>query len=84
MKVVQALRQISSKLLDGLLGQFLILLHQLKKITASAILKDDPQVVPGLIPVIKFQDVSILQVVKDAHLDVKFVKHLVKLHLLSN
>jgi hypothetical protein len=53
-EIVKTLGQISSELLDGLLGKFLILLDQLEKITASTILKDDPEMVPGLVPVSKF------------------------------
>ena len=45
--------------------------EELKKVTPSAILEDDPQVIPRLIPIIELQDVSILQIVEDSHLQEK-------------
>ena len=60
MQVVKSLGQVTSKLLDGWLRQLLVLLDQLEQVTASTVLKDDPQVVPGLVPIVEFEDVPIL------------------------
>jgi len=72
MQIVQALSQVSTELLNSWFWQLFVLFDQLQKITASAILKDDPQVVPRLIPVVKLEDVSILEIVEDSYLNQKF------------
>lgn len=60
--------EVAPKLLDGLFGQYLVLLDKLEQVTASTILKDDPQVVPGLVPVVELEDVPVFQIMKDANL----------------
>ena len=60
MKVVQALGKVTSELLQRWLWKFLILLDHLKKITTGAVLEDDPEVIARLVPVVEFEDVSVL------------------------
>ena len=68
MQIVQSLRQVTTKLFNRLLRKFFVLLDQLVQIAAGAVLKDDPEMVSRLIPVVKFEDVSVLETVEDAHL----------------
>jgi len=67
-EVVEALSKIASELLQGGLGQLFVLLDQLQQITACAVLENDPQVVPRLVPVVKLEDVAIFQIMEDSHL----------------
>ena len=75
MQVVKALRKISSKLSDRVFWQLLIQLDHLKQVPTRTVLEDDPQVVPRLVPIVEFQNVPVLQIVKDFDLQDK--------HLLS-
>jgi len=59
-KVVQALGKVTSELLQRWLWKFLILLDHLQKITTGAVLEDDPEVIARLVPVVEFEDVSVL------------------------
>ena len=68
MQVVQTLCKISTKLLNRVFRQYLVLLNQLEQITTSTILKNDPQMVPGLIPVVELEDVPVFQVVENTDL----------------
>ena len=68
MEVVKTLSEITSELLHGLLGELLVLLDHLEQVAARAVLKDDPQMVPRLVPVVELEDVPVLQVVENAHL----------------
>ena len=47
-----------------------VLLNHLIQIPSSAVLKNNPQMVSSFIPVEEFQDVSVLEVVKDTHLSI--------------
>lgn len=67
-QIVEALRKIASKLLDGLLRQLLLLLDKLEEVASCAVLEDDPQVIACLVPIEELKDVSVLEVVEDAHL----------------
>jgi len=51
MQVVQTLRQVTTKLLNRVLRELLVLLDKLVKVTTCAVFKNDPQVIPGFIPV---------------------------------
>ena len=68
MEIVETLSQISAKLLYRLFRKLLILFDQLEEITSSTVLKDDPEMVPGLIPVVEFENVSVLEIMEDSHL----------------
>jgi hypothetical protein len=68
MQVVESLSQVSSKFLQSGFRQLLVLFDKLEKVTTSAVLKDYPQMVSSLIPVVEFEDMSVLQIVKDSHL----------------
>ena len=68
MQVVESLSQVSSKFLQSGFRQLLVLFDKLEKVTTSAVLKDNPQMVPSFIPVVEFEDMSVLQIVKDSHL----------------
>ena len=72
MKVVQTLCKISPKLLNGLLGQFLVLLDQLEKIPTCAILEDNPEMVTSFIPIGEFQNMPVFEGVEHPDL----VQHL--------
>jgi hypothetical protein len=72
MEVVQSLRKISAKLLNCLLGQLLVLLDQLEKISASAILENNPEMVTSFIPIGEFQNMSVFEGVEHPDL----VQHL--------
>ena len=48
----------------------LFLFNELKEVSSGAVLKDDPEMVPRLVPVEEAEDVSVLQVVKDTHLSI--------------
>jgi hypothetical protein len=50
-----------------------LLLDQLEEITASAILKDDPQMIPCFVPVEELEDMPVFQIVKDADLKSLFL-----------
>ena len=52
-QVIQALSQVTTKLLDSCLRQLFILLDQLEQISTGTILKDNPKMVPCLIPVVE-------------------------------
>ena len=71
MQVVQALSEVSPKFLYSRLWKFLVLLNQLEQISASAVLENNPQMIPSFVPVVKLQNVAILQVVKDSNLEHK-------------
>lgn len=71
MQIIQALAEISSKFLNSILWKLFILLNQLIEIATSTIFEDDPKMVPSLIPVEKFEYVSVFQVMKDSD----FVEH---------
>ena len=60
MEVVKTLCEITSKLLHGLFRELLVLLDQLQQISASTVLKDDPQMVACLIPIVELENVPIL------------------------
>jgi len=46
----------------------LLLFDELKQISSGTVLKNDPQMIPGLIPVKELQYVPVLKVVEDADL----------------
>jgi hypothetical protein len=45
------------------------LLNKLKEVSTSAILKDDPEMVPCLVPVKEAQYMPVFKVMKDTHLN---------------
>lgn len=49
----------------------LILFDQLEEIAASTVLKDDPEMIPGFIPVEEAEDMPVLQVVENSN----FIQH---------
>ena len=63
-QVVQALSEVSTEFLNRLLGQLFVLLDQLEQVSTSAVLENDPQMVPCLVPVVKLENVAILQIVE--------------------
>ena len=67
-QVVETLGQVSTKLLDRLLGQLFVLFNQLKQVATGTVLKNDPKMVSGLIPIVELENVSVLQVVEDSNL----------------
>jgi len=60
-QIVQSLCQISPKFLDGFFRQLSVLLNELEEIASSAVLKNDPKVISGFVPVIEIQDMPILE-----------------------
>ena len=73
MQIVQALSQISTKLLNGFLRQLFILFDQLIEVTASAIFKNDPEMIASLIPVIKLKNMPVFKTMKYADLVQNFL-----------
>jgi len=71
-QIVQSLRQISPKFLDGFFRQLSVLLDELEEIASSTVLKNDPKMISGFVPVIELQDMPILETVKDPD----FIKYL--------
>jgi hypothetical protein len=78
-EIVKTLSEIATEATHcffGQLNQFkcaktlylLLLLDKLKEITACTVLKNDPQMIPRLIPVEEAEYMSVLQIVKDTHL----------------
>ena len=68
MQVVQSHCQVSSELLDCILREILVLFDDLIQIATGAVLEDDPEMVPSLIPVVEFEHVPVLEVVEDSNL----------------
>jgi hypothetical protein len=64
-QIVQSLRQISAKFLDGFFRQLSVLLDELEEITSSTVLKNDPKMISGFVPVIELQDMPILETMED-------------------
>ena len=60
--------QVPTKLLDRLLGQLFVLFNQLKQVATGTVLKNDPKMVSGLVPIVELENVSVLQVVEDSNL----------------
>jgi hypothetical protein len=54
MEIIQTLSEISSEFLNSFFWEFLVLLDELEKVTSSAVLENDPEMVPCFIPVIEF------------------------------
>ena len=51
MQIVKTLSKITAEFLDTVFWQLLILFDQLVEITTRTVFKDNPQVIPGFIPV---------------------------------
>ena len=62
-----------------------VLLDNLPEVPSGAVLVDNPVVVPGLVPVMKIEDVRVLDIVYnfDLSFDIKIKKYLVKHTMLS-
>ncbi len=45
-----------------------VLLDELKQVGARAVLENDPEMVPGLVPVVELEDVGMVEVVEDPQL----------------
>ena len=59
MEIIEALTKITAKFLNSFFRQKFVLFNQLVKISTSAILKNNPKMVPGFVPVKEFQNVSV-------------------------
>jgi hypothetical protein len=66
-QIQQPLQQLLPKNPSRILRQLRILLNQLKQIPTRTVLKDDPQMVPGLVPIGEFQNVDMVQVVENTY-----------------
>lgn len=53
MEIVETLGKVPAEFLNGFLWEFFVLLNQLVEISASAIFKNDPEMVPGFVPVVE-------------------------------
>jgi hypothetical protein len=71
MQIIKTHSKIPPKLLDCLLRHFFIILEQLKEVASCTKLEDEPQMVTRLVPVVKLENVAVLEVVKDSHLQRK-------------
>lgn len=57
MQIAQSLKHFVSKLLHSVLRQLLVLLKQALKVATNAMLEDDPEMVPRLVPIVELQNV---------------------------
>lgn len=68
MQVVQPLSEVSAELLYGAFRQLFVLLDELEQVTTGAVLKNDPQMIPSLVPIVELENVPIFEVVEDSNL----------------
>lgn len=68
MQVLECLDQFNAKQLHLEFWHLLVLFYELIEVMSTAILKDDPEMVPRLIPVVKLENSGVIEIMKDSNL----------------
>lgn len=53
---------------NGANAYLLVLLNHLKQVSPGTVLEDNPEVVPGLVPIEELENVPVFQIVENSHL----------------
>jgi len=64
-QIVKSLSKVTTELFDSVFRQLLVLFNQLKQISTSTVLKNNPKMVSGLVPVEELKDVPVFEVVEN-------------------
>jgi hypothetical protein len=73
MEVVESLSKVSSEFLDSVFREFFILFDELAEISTGTVLKDNPKMVPGLVPIVELEDVSVFESMEHPNFVVYFL-----------